>query len=325
MIDGQNTVRDDAAGHAAIEGDFGTDSVIRNVWIQHTKVGLWVTASTNGLKASDLRIRNTYADGVNLRGNVQNTVVSNSSIRGTGDDAMAMWSDPGAVRNSAFRNNTIQLPTLANGAAVYGGSGNSVENNLISDTVTSAAGISVSNPVRRAVHRHHHRLRQRPAPHRQPGAELERPARRPVGLRRPPRDHPAHRPEGQPHRGLHLQRAARLLGEAGHRPARGRPHHQQDRRPRHRGVRRRQGLLLQHQDHRNRRHLPRRRRRLHRPAGERQLRLVTEAGREPGRPSGARTCGRPAPPHDSRARTTVPRFRARGTTHPLASHRRQVP
>ncbi|MGW7094660.1 carbohydrate-binding protein [Streptomyces sp. NPDC054874] len=144
MIDGQNTVRDDAAGHAAIEGDFGTDSVIRNVWIQHTKVGLWVTASTNGLKASDLRIRNTYADGVNLRGNVQNTVVSNSSIRGTGDDAMAMWSDPGAVRNSAFRNNTIQLPTLANGAAVYGGSGNSVENNLISDTVTSAAGISVS-------------------------------------------------------------------------------------------------------------------------------------------------------------------------------------
>ncbi|MFJ4830799.1 carbohydrate-binding protein [Streptomyces sp. NPDC088747] len=144
MIDGQNTVRNDDAGHAAIEGDFGTNSTIRNVWIQHTKVGLWVTASTNGLKASDLRIRNTYADGVNLRGNVQNTVISNSSIRGTGDDAMAMWSDPGAVRNSAFRNNTIQLPMLSNGAAIYGGSGNSVESNLISDTVTSAAGITVS-------------------------------------------------------------------------------------------------------------------------------------------------------------------------------------
>ncbi|MFJ6615343.1 glycosyl hydrolase family 28-related protein [Streptomyces sp. NPDC091289] len=144
MIDGQNTVRDDAAGHAAMEGDFGTGSVIRNVWIEHTKVGLWVTAPTDGLEASDLRIRNTFADGVNLRGNVRNTVVSNSSIRGTGDDALAMWSDPGAVRDSAFRNNTVQLPTLANGAAVYGGSGNSVENNLISDTVTSAAGISVS-------------------------------------------------------------------------------------------------------------------------------------------------------------------------------------
>ncbi len=144
MIDGQNTVRDDAGGQAAVEGDFGTRSVIRNVWIQHTKVGLWITAPTDGLRASDLRVRNTYADGVNLRGDVRNVVVSNSSIRGTGDDGMAMWSDPGAVRNSAFRNNTVQLPSLANGAAVYGGSGNSVENNLITDTVTSAAGIAVS-------------------------------------------------------------------------------------------------------------------------------------------------------------------------------------
>ncbi|MFD6419341.1 glycosyl hydrolase family 28-related protein [Streptomyces sp. NPDC060194] len=145
MIDGENTVRDDAGGHAAVEGDFGTGSVIRNVWIQHTKVGLWVTAPTDGLRASDLRIRNTYADGVNLRGSVRDTVVSNSSIRGTGDDGLAMWSDPGAVTNSAFRNNTVQLPVLANGAAVYGGSGNSVENNLISDTVVAAAGIAVSS------------------------------------------------------------------------------------------------------------------------------------------------------------------------------------
>ncbi|WP_405896173.1 carbohydrate-binding protein [Streptomyces sp. NBC_00727] len=144
MIDGQNTVRDDAGGQAAIEGDFGTGSVIKNVWIQHTKVGLWISSPTTGLKASDLRIRNTYADGVNLHGAVKDTVISNSSIRGTGDDALAMWSDGAAVTNSAFRNNTVQLPTLANGAAVYGGNGNSVENNLISDTVVAAAGITVS-------------------------------------------------------------------------------------------------------------------------------------------------------------------------------------
>ncbi|GAA2966856.1 right-handed parallel beta-helix repeat-containing protein [Streptomyces enissocaesilis] len=143
-IDGENTVRDDAGGHAAIEGNFGTGSVIKDVWIQHTKVGLWISGPTTGLKASDLRIRNTYADGVNLHGAVKDTVISNSSIRGTGDDALAMWSDGAAVTNSAFRNNTVQLPTLANGAAVYGGSGNSVENNLISDTVVAAAGITVS-------------------------------------------------------------------------------------------------------------------------------------------------------------------------------------
>ncbi|MGW0780976.1 carbohydrate-binding protein [Streptomyces sp. NPDC002913] len=144
MIDGENTVRDDAGGHAAIEGDFGTGSLIKNVWVQHTKVGLWISGPTTGLEARDLRIRNTYADGVNLHGAVKDTVISNSSIRGTGDDALAMWSDGAAVTNSAFRGNTVQLPTLANGAAVYGGSGNSVENNLISDTVVAAAGITVS-------------------------------------------------------------------------------------------------------------------------------------------------------------------------------------
>ncbi|MGW4803265.1 carbohydrate-binding protein [Kitasatospora sp. NPDC004272] len=145
MIDGQNTARDDANGQAGIEGDFGTGSVIRDVWIQHTKVGLWINAPTKGLRASDLRIRNTYADGVNLHGAVDSTVVSNSSIRGTGDDALAMWSDGAAVTDSAFRNNTVQLPSLANGAAVYGGSGNSVQDNLISDTVTAGAGITVSS------------------------------------------------------------------------------------------------------------------------------------------------------------------------------------
>ncbi|MFD7729499.1 carbohydrate-binding protein [Kitasatospora phosalacinea] len=145
MIDGQNTARDDAGGQAGIEGDFGTGSVIRNVWIQHTKVGLWINAPTKGLQIDSLRIRDTYADGVNLHGAVDSTVVSNSSIRGTGDDALAMWSDGAAVTNSAFRNNTVQLPSLANGAAVYGGSGNSVQNNLISDTVTAGAGITVSS------------------------------------------------------------------------------------------------------------------------------------------------------------------------------------
>ncbi|WP_282203867.1 carbohydrate-binding protein [Kitasatospora fiedleri] len=143
-VDGQNTVRDDANGQAGIEGDFGTGSVIRNVWVRHTKVGLWINAPTKGLQASDLRIRDTYADGVNLHGAVNGTVVSNSSIRGTGDDALAMWSDGAAVTDSAFRHNTVQLPALANGAAVYGGSGNSVQDNLISDTVTAGAGITVS-------------------------------------------------------------------------------------------------------------------------------------------------------------------------------------
>lgn len=145
MIDGDNTVRDDAGGQAAIEGVFADGSALDNVWIRHTKVGLWANGPTTGLTVSHLRIRDTYADGVNLHGDVRDTVVSDSSVRGTGDDGLAMWSEGAPVTDSVFRDNTVQLPLLANGAAVYGGSGNRVENNTISDTVTGSAGIAVSS------------------------------------------------------------------------------------------------------------------------------------------------------------------------------------
>ncbi|MFJ2018627.1 carbohydrate-binding protein [Streptomyces nodosus] len=142
---GDATYRNDSAFDAGIEGDFGEGSTIQNVWIEHTKVGLWPTSPTKGLYVSGLRIRDTYADGVNLHGGVTGTVVTQSSIRNTGDDALAMWSDGQADVDNVFHHNTVQLPLLANGAAIYGGSGNRIEDNLISDTVVGAAGIAVSS------------------------------------------------------------------------------------------------------------------------------------------------------------------------------------
>jgi hypothetical protein len=58
---------------------------------------------------------------------------------------MAMWSDNAADVNNVFRNNTIQLPMLANGIGIYGGRNNSVLNNVIMDTVVNGAGIQVGN------------------------------------------------------------------------------------------------------------------------------------------------------------------------------------
>jgi hypothetical protein len=99
---------------------------------------------------SGVRIRDTYADGVNLHGNVKNTRIDQTSVRNTGDDALAMWSDGAAVTNSAFTFDTVQLPMLANTAGIYGGNGNRITDNLLSDTVTASAGIAVGtrfNPV----------------------------------------------------------------------------------------------------------------------------------------------------------------------------------
>lgn len=149
-IFGDVRYRDDANFDAALEGNFGTGSLLQNIWIEHAKVGLWADSGTNGLYVVGLRIRDTFADGVNLHANIVNTRVDQTVVRNTGDDALAMFSDGSPVTSSQFTFDTVQVPVLANGIGIYGGSGNSATGNVISDTVTSAAGIAVGtrfNPV----------------------------------------------------------------------------------------------------------------------------------------------------------------------------------
>ncbi|GAB3855160.1 CBM35 domain-containing protein [Dactylosporangium cerinum] len=143
-IAGDVRYRDDANFDAALEGNFGTGSLLHNLWIEHTKVGLWASSGTDGLYVAGVRIRDTFADGVNLNGDLRNTRVDQSVLRNTGDDALAMWSNSAPVTNTAFTFNTAQLPMLANTAAIYGGSGNRIEDNLFSDTVYASSGIAIS-------------------------------------------------------------------------------------------------------------------------------------------------------------------------------------
>ncbi|BCB86193.1 hypothetical protein Psuf_035060 [Phytohabitans suffuscus] len=138
-------------GHG-INGRLGKNTRISNVWIEHVNVGAWVGRDYSdtpaywnpgdGIEFSGMRIRNTYADGINFANSTRNSRVFNSSFRTTGDDSLAVWSST-YVRDQAtdighdnhFTNNTIQLPWRANGIAIYGGYGNTAENNLIYDTM----------------------------------------------------------------------------------------------------------------------------------------------------------------------------------------------
>ncbi|NIK61829.1 CARDB domain-containing protein [Kribbella shirazensis] len=141
-----------AEGGVALNGRFGTGTKISNVWIEHANVGVWVGRDYDnipelwgpgdGLEFSGMRIRDTYADGINFANGTRNSKVFNSSFRTTGDDALAVWASKYVKDQSvdighdnAFTNNTIQLPWRANGVAIYGGYGNKIENNLISDTM----------------------------------------------------------------------------------------------------------------------------------------------------------------------------------------------
>jgi hypothetical protein len=135
---------------SAIEGNFGTGSLIHNVWIEHSKTGIWANSGTDGLYVVGVRIRDLFADGLNLNtfsgdgSPVRNSRVDQSVFRNTGDDAMAMWSFNSSVANCAFTFNTATLPALANTAAIYGGDSNRIEDNLLSDTVYTASGVTIS-------------------------------------------------------------------------------------------------------------------------------------------------------------------------------------
>jgi hypothetical protein len=138
-------------GHG-LNGRFGKNTKISNVWIEHVNVGAWVGRDYSdtpaywnpgdGLEFTGMRIRDTFADGINFSNGTRNSKVFNSSFRTTGDDSLAVWANPyvkdqnvDIAHDNHFLNNTIQLTWRANGAAVYGGYNNSIENTLIYDTM----------------------------------------------------------------------------------------------------------------------------------------------------------------------------------------------
>ncbi|EFM11408.1 coagulation factor 5/8 type domain protein [Paenibacillus curdlanolyticus YK9] len=140
-ISANDLIRDDYSGVSGVEGN-GTNSTLTNLWIEHTKVGFWLTNQTNNATISNSRIRNVWADGLNLHYGTTNSTVTNNSVRNSGDDGLAMWSDTYLDTNNTFSYNTVQIPTLANNIAIYGGKDNKVLNNLLTDTVVNGSGIS---------------------------------------------------------------------------------------------------------------------------------------------------------------------------------------
>ena len=150
-IVGKLAYRDDNEPNDGIVGADCADSSVSRVWLEHTKVGLWIYNGTN-LVIDGCRFRNLLADGVNLCVGTSGTVIQNCTARGTGDDCFAIWptvADQGFVEqrprsgHNVIRHCTGQLPFLANGGAIYGGADNRIEDCLFTDIATGC-GILIS-------------------------------------------------------------------------------------------------------------------------------------------------------------------------------------
>ncbi|MFF0201185.1 discoidin domain-containing protein [Streptomyces sp. NPDC005017] len=124
-----------------------TDIVIDDIWNEHM-VCLYWGANTDRITIRNSRIRNMFADGVNMtNGSTDNHVVNNDA-RATGDDSFALFSaiDAGGadMKNNVYENLTTTLTWRAAGVAVYGGYNNTFRNIHIADTLVYS-GITISS------------------------------------------------------------------------------------------------------------------------------------------------------------------------------------
>lgn len=146
-IIGKLNYRSDSEENDGFADSFGTNSTISRVWVEHTKTGMWINNSSN-LVVEGCRFRDTIADGVNFCVGTRNSTITNCTTRNTGDDCFAFWPATHAPQKYAPGLNVIshctgQLPFLANGAAIYGGESNRVEDSLFTD-ISAGCAILIS-------------------------------------------------------------------------------------------------------------------------------------------------------------------------------------
>lgn len=143
---GNYIIRQDGPGKVFDLTDV-SNITIDNIWSEHTVCFVWGTHVSN-LTITNDRIRDTWADGVNLNNGSQNNTVSNDEARTTGDDSFALFAaqdhNSSDLSGNNFTNLTSLLTWRAAGIAVYGGENNTFSNLYVADTLTYA-GITISS------------------------------------------------------------------------------------------------------------------------------------------------------------------------------------
>ncbi|NUR87020.1 MAG: glycosyl hydrolase, partial [Nonomuraea sp.] len=121
--------------------------VIDDVWVEHQVCMFWGT-NTDDTTIRNSRIRDTFADGINMTNGSTGNLVTNVEARSTGDDSFALFSatdnNPGEQHDNVFENLSSLLTWRAAGVAVYGGYGNTFRDIYVADTLVYS-GVTISS------------------------------------------------------------------------------------------------------------------------------------------------------------------------------------
>jgi hypothetical protein len=124
-----------------------SNMTIDNLWVEHQMVLYWGAHTSNNTITNN-RIRDTFADGINMTNGSQNNRVANNEARATGDDSFALFNaqDNGGGENTGnvYENLTSLVTWRAAGVAVYGGFNNTFRNIFIADPLVFS-GITISS------------------------------------------------------------------------------------------------------------------------------------------------------------------------------------
>jgi hypothetical protein len=122
-----------------------SNSTVDDLWLQHTKVGAWMDGPMDNFTIKNSRILDQTADGVNFHWGVTNSTVTNTFVRNTGDDGLAMWAQNVPNVRNHFTYNTVVAPILANNLVSYGGTDIDISDNVAAETISNGGGIHVGN------------------------------------------------------------------------------------------------------------------------------------------------------------------------------------
>ncbi|RCX16176.1 CARDB protein [Fontibacillus phaseoli] len=130
-----------------IDGDGMQNVTVQNIWVEHFVCLYWGVKSSNNTFKNN-RIKNTFADGINMTNGSSYNVIDNNYSRGAGDDAFALFSaiDSGGSYNvgNKYTNLTATCVRRAAAFAVYGGSDNLYQNLYAADTL-NYPGLTISS------------------------------------------------------------------------------------------------------------------------------------------------------------------------------------